>query len=320
MVLALCAAAGGAGAWGCGGADREPLPAQELRIATGRAGGVFNPYGKGLRELVDRRLPRLRATTIETSGSVRNLELLRSGAVDVAFTRADSAEDAGAADAGILALARLYESYLQVVVLDDSPIRTLADLRNRCRTDDGRRRRCRVSIGEPGSGTQLIARRLLQVAGLAGRGDVATVEADIAASCDQLAGRRIDALVWAGGLPTEAIDELRNRAAPRLVDLAGAGRKLRRTYPDLYVETSIPRTLYEIDESVATVSVGNYLAVRRDLPTQIAERLTEALFAHREELAKWHDEPRRLDVITAVDTHPLDLHPGAARYFAMATP
>jgi len=47
----------------------------------------------------------------------------------------------------------------------------------------------------------------------------------------------------------------------------------------------------------------------------LAYDLISVLFANRELLAKAHPEGRRLDRVSAINTSPLPLHPGAHRYY-----
>ncbi|MEA2243666.1 MAG: uncharacterized protein QOD24_3222, partial [Solirubrobacteraceae bacterium] len=121
----------------CGGGDDRPLQAVHLRIATGVPGGVYNVYGAALADLVNKYLSPWRATTIGTDGSVENMRLLDDGSANVAFSAADVV---GPALHGhgpfpdpipIVALARLYDDYMQIVARADSKLRTIADLRGK---------------------------------------------------------------------------------------------------------------------------------------------------------------------------------------------
>jgi TRAP transporter TAXI family solute receptor len=299
--LVLCALAS------CGGGE-SPLPARPLRIATGSPDGVYYAYGLGLAKAVDRHLPTLRARVLVTDASVENLRLVAADRADVAFALADAADDAVRGGGVFLkplplvVLARLYDNYVQVVVRASSPIRSLADLAGR-----------RVSVGPPGSGTGLIADRILLLAGT----HVRRRRLDIEASAAALAARRIDAFFWSGGLPTPAISALRGRVAVRLVSLGGVAARLRDSYDELYTETVVPRSVYGLASAVTTVSVPDYLVVRRDFDAETAYRLTRLLF-RCPEIQRAHPEAARLDIRAAIATYPLDLHPGAARWYREA--
>ena len=303
---------------GCGGHDEE-LPARDLIIATGRDGGVYRKYGLGLEKVVNDHLPRLRAQAVVTESSVENVERMAAGEADVGFTRADSAASTGATARSVVALAWLYDSYVQIVVRRDSDIRTIDDLRRRCRSRLPASRRCALGIGPEGSGTRLVALRVLAAAGITSRDAVRRTDLDISEEAEALARRRVDAIFWAGGLPTPAIKAIIDAGTPvRFVALGDVADRLQRRHPDEYTAASLPARAYGTERGVSTLRVSNFLAARRELPDEIAYKLTEALFAHRAELAVAHPEAKYLDRAAAIDTHPLDLHPGATRYYADA--
>src|SRR5688572_3164094 len=132
-----------------------------LSIATGGAGGVYQVYGGGLADLLSDELPDSPTTAETTSASVDNLLLVANGDSDIAFSLSDSAVDAVRGQntfdeaLPLRALATLYPNITQVVVMDDSDIESVEDMADRT-----------VSVGSPGSGTEVIALRLLEAAGL----------------------------------------------------------------------------------------------------------------------------------------------------------
>jgi len=71
---------------------------------------------------------------------------------------------------------------------------------------------------------------------------------------------------------------------------------------------------------VSTIVAANLLVVRRDMDEESAHRLTRLLFEHRRELETAHGEARRLNLRRAIATYPVDLHPGAARFYRDAEP
>src|SRR5262249_28385283 len=145
-----------------------------------------------------------------------------------------------------------------------------------------------VSIGAAGSGTEVIAERVLQVAGLDPQRDVHTMTLDLQASTKALASAEIDAMFWSGGLPPTAVSELRARMSLRLLDLGGVAAKLTPLFGDYYTESVVPASTYGQHEAVTTVSVPNYLVVRHDLDSELAYALTWLIFTERPRLIKAH--------------------------------
>lgn len=292
----------------CAGADDPALPRGPMVVASGPAGGVYEIYGSAYAEALGDRFPDLQTESVNSDGSVENLHRVASGEATVGLTLADSAGDAlagrGAFDEelGLSALARIYDNFVQVVVLADGGPRTLEDLRGE-----------RVSIGAAESGTAVIARRILRQTGLAG--SVQTAPLVIGESVRALRRGEIAAFFWVGGLPTPAISRLQETTSLRLLDLGEVSGALAREYGDYYLETRVPAVAYGMAGSVATVSVPIYLVVRDDLDNGVAYWLTRALFESQERLVDAHPEARGLDLRNAITTAPLPLHPGAERYY-----
>jgi TRAP transporter TAXI family solute receptor len=245
-----------------------------------------------------------------TAASVQNLRLVGTGQAEVGFALADSAADAvlgrGSFDRPlpVVALARIYDNYLQLVVRAGGPVHTLADLRGR-----------RVDTGAAASGTEVTAARVLAVAGLDPTRDLRRSRLGLDDVVAALAAGRIDAFFWSGGLPTAAVARLARAVPLRLVPLDGTVRALRERFGDFYVETAVPAAAYGLADAVGTVGVPNYLMVGTAMPAATAYRLTRLLFDRRPELVAAHPEARRLNLRSAIATYPVPLHPGAERCY-----
>jgi TRAP transporter TAXI family solute receptor len=310
-VLRGASVAAAAAMAGCG---RAPdYRSGQLRIATGGQGGVYYVYGQGIATAVRRDLPRLEPVVLATAASVDNVRMVAAGSAELAFTLADSAAAGLAGDAPfehpmpIAALARLYDNYLHLVVSAAGTIRDLAALAGR-----------RVSLGANGSGTELIATRLLGLVGIDPKRDLTVLPLGVDDSARSLASGGLDAFFFSGGLPVAAITALAQAIAIRLVGAGDLASKLRDRYGELYSELAIPASAYRLEEPVSTVGVSNYLVVAASFDSELAYLLTRLLFVRRDMLASAHPEARRLDRGAAIDTYPLPLHPGAVRYYREA--
>jgi len=285
-----------------------------LSIATGGTGGVYYPYGGGLAKVLNDRLPGVRASAEVTAASVDNLKLIRDGRADIAFTLADTLADAIAgrgpfegrpADAASLAV--LYANYTHVVALESSGLRAIPELRGRT-----------ISTGAAGSGTEVIALRVLRAAGLDPDRDVRRQALGASESAEALKDGKIDAFVWSGGLPTAAVQDLahtpnvRIRLLPTLAVLSA----LTAGHGDLYFPLEIPAGTYPgMDAAVQVVGVANVLVVNRAMPDDLAYGITRVLFESRDELAAIHPEARSLSLQTATEGSPAGFHPAAVRYY-----
>ncbi|MGE5200324.1 MAG: TAXI family TRAP transporter solute-binding subunit [Rhodospirillaceae bacterium] len=287
-----------------------------LSIATGGTGGVYYPYGGALARVITEHLPGVEATAEVTAASVDNLKLVRDHKSDIAFSLADTLDDAvagrgafarkGPVPARVLAV--LYDNYTHLVASGASGVSRVADLAGK-----------HVSIGAAGSGTELIATRMLRAAGLDPARDLTPVSLGVAQSVDALKDGKIDAFFWSGGVPTASVLDLASTpgTAWRLVpndDVLGA---LQQRYgASLYSRLVVPRDTYAgLPADVPVVGVANLLVVHADMPEQLAHDVTRMLFEHQAEIAAVHAEAARLRPATASTASPAPFHPGAVRYY-----
>jgi uncharacterized protein len=298
---------------GCGGEQSaSERDGGNLSIATGGTGGVYSVYGGGLADAISKNLEGYKATAETTSASVDNIKLIAQKDSDVAFTLADTAIDAVEGKESfdepqpIRALAQIYINYTQVGTTAGKGISSIEDLRGK-----------RVSVGDPGSGTEVIALRVLEAAGLDPDKDIDRSQLGIEESVSAVRDGSIDAFFWSGGLPTGSVTDLATTDDLVLVPTAQYTKALRDEYGEAYEETTIPKDTYKgLDADVPTVGVPNLLVVHEEMDDGLAQDLTELLFAQKERLTQVHPEAKNLDPQRAQEiVPPVELHPGAASYF-----
>ena len=295
--------------------DNAASRARFISIATGGTGGVYYPYGGGLAKVLNEHVPGVRATAEVTAASVDNLKLIRDNKADIAFTLADTLADAVAARGAFAggppvpaaSLAVLYDNYTQIVSLASAGFSSVGDLRGTV-----------VSTGSPGSGTEVIAFRILKAAGLDPDRDVQRQGLGVSESSDALKDGKIAAFFWSGGLPSAALQDLSHTPgiAVRLLPSADLLPSLQRDYGNLYFPLEIPASAYPgVERAVPVVGVANILVVNRGMPDDLAYNITRVLFERQSELAAIHPEARNLSLATAVKGSPAPFHPGALRYY-----
>lgn len=289
------------GAGGCEAAEGR------VTIATGNTGGVYYTLGGGLAQLISDNTP-IKASAAETGASVQNIQQLVAGDYDIAFSLADTAAD-GVEGKGtfegkkhdITALARIYSNYTQVVVRADSGISTIADMKGK-----------KISTGSPKSGTEVIANRLLEAAGLDPASDVSAQRLALRQTVDQMKTGQIDGFVWSGGLPTPEVTDLTTSMKDdvRFVDVTDLLPKLQEINP-VYEDGTLPADTYGLPEDIPSIVVPNLLLVRSDFADGDACAITKLLFDKKADLAQVHKAANELDKTKAVETDPVPLHPGA---------
>jgi len=297
---------------GCGGEQGGEGGGGNLSIATGGTGGVYSVYGGGLADVIGDELEGYQATAETTSASVDNMKLIARGDSDVAFTLADTAIDAVQGRASfdeklpIRALAQIYTNYTQVVTTKGKDITSIEDLEDR-----------RVSVGDPGSGTEVIALRVLEASGMDPEKDIKRSQLGVDESVNALRDGSIDAFFWSGGLPTGAVTDLATTDDIVLVPTADLADELQDEYGEAYQTTTIARDTYKgMSEDVETIGVPNLLVVNQDMDETLAHDLTKLLYDQKARLEQVHPEAKNLDPAAGQKViAPVQLHPGAQRYY-----
>ena len=293
-----------------------PAAAQTNRISitTGGTGGVYYPLGGGMANVLSKYVPGMSATAEVTGGSVDNLKLIGSGKSEVGLVMADAAWEAANGTekfkdnkVNARALMVLYPNKMQVVTVEGSGINKLSDLKGK-----------RVSTGSAGSGTEIMALRVLEAMGLDAKKDMKQERLGAAESVNAIKDRKIDAFFWVGGVPTAALTDL--AATPgvkmKLIDHGEYAEAMNKKYGPLYVKGSIPAGSYGGQDKVSeNIDVWNILVTNDKMSDQMAYNIVKTLYEKKPELIAVHAEARNIDLKNQASGSPVPFHPGAKKYF-----
>jgi TRAP transporter TAXI family solute receptor len=307
LVLALVATAcGGKQSDGKGGSDHGG----RLTIATGNTTGVYYQLGGGLAKLISDDIAGYRAIATATGASVQNIQGLEAGTYDIAFSLMDTAGDAVEGKdtftepQPLQALTRLYPNYTQVLVRADSKITSVKDMKGR-----------RISTGSPGSGTEVIARRLLKAAGLDPDKDVQAQRLGLPETVDAMKDGTVDALFWSGGLPSGGITDLTTtlKKKVRFLDVTPQLTALKKEYGDVYKPGTMPASVYQQPKDVPTILVDNVLLVKDDFDPELAAEIVKLIYGKRGDLERVNPAAAEIDPAKGDRTQPIQLNSGAEK-------
>jgi uncharacterized protein len=248
-----------------------------------------------------------------TGGSIDNLKLVGSNRSDIGFSMVDAAWDAFKGrnrfegdSQPIRTLAVLYPNRLHAVTVESRGIKGIKDLVGR-----------RVSVGSPGSATEVMALRVLEAYGILETVDRARLS--VAESVNAIKDGKIDAFFWAGGLPTAAITDLAATpgATLRLLNHADAVEQMNANYGPLYSKGVIAKGVYSgMQGDAENANVWNILFVNADMDEGIALDVVRTLFEKREALVAIHREAEQISLDNqSARNSPIPFHPGAISYF-----
>ena len=285
-----------------------------LSIATGSTEGVYYSVGRSLADILSKYIPYLEAMAEVTPASVDNCLFVGQKKADLALTVADIAWDAYQGKKpfkekmALRTVVVLFPNTMHVVTIEGKGIEKIKDLRGK-----------KVSTGSPGSGTEVMALRLLGAYGLDPNRDLIREKMSVSESVRAMKDGKIDAFFWVGGLPTAAIVDLgiTPGVKMKLVGAAEVIAKMRETYGPFYLTGVIPSKTYpgQTTEIPAAV-VWNLLVCNETMKENLAYDIVKTLFDRRSELVASHREAGNLSLEhQAGGGSPIPFHPGAIRYF-----
>lgn len=288
-----------------------PCWADEIVILTGGTSGVYFPVGMKLKEILEQEIPGKEVKVMSTQATVENLNLLQRGTGHLALAQGDILSSAweGNPEAGfpssrtkIRLVSAAYPNYVHVLARADAGITSLVGLAGK-----------RVSVGAARSGNELNARALLGAAGLS-YADLLHVEyLHYGESVELLVKGELDAVVISAGLGVAAVIDASERTPITFVPIEA---ELVRKNPRMFFPTSIPPATYPGQEdAVPTAALNNYFVTRSDASDEIIYRVTKAIFENLETIRAAHPATRFISADNALSVRPIEVHPGALRYF-----
>ncbi|AFZ68675.1 TAXI family TRAP transporter solute-binding subunit [Deinococcus peraridilitoris] len=257
-------------------------------IATGGIGGVYYYYGTVLAELFSKHAG-VEATAIQTAASIDNILLItertnpRNNTYYCGLVLPESAHLAYTGEherfkakpaTSLRTLFATYPNYLHIV--------TTKGTGNVLQNLEGKR----ISLGAPGSGTEIEAQLVLQAAKMDPKKFSKVERLGANESAQALADGTIDAFFWSGGLPTGSIAELSHTLArkgkqidfvaiPKGSSVATAFDK---AFPSLASVQTLDKKVYNSARTVSTLAFWNAFACSADMPKEVAEALTKTTF------------------------------------------
>ncbi|MFT3688628.1 TAXI family TRAP transporter solute-binding subunit [Paenirhodobacter sp.] len=312
----------------------QAASAQEMsffRIGTRGTAGTYYPIGglianaisnpPGSRACEDGGscgVPGLVATAVASNGSVGNVNAINGGAMEAGFSQSDIAYWAQTgtglwkgqpAVEKLRLIANLYPESIHLVARKDAGIASVADLKGK-----------KVSLDEPGSGTLVDAKIILEAYGLS-EADVTPEYLKPDQAADRMRDGAMDAFFFVGGFPAGAIAELASQHDVTLVPIAGPeADKLRETY-SFFAADNVPAGTYDGQEAdVATLSVGAQLVTNADQPEELVYGITKALYNENTQklFTAGHAKGKQITLDSATQGAGIPFHPGAERFYKEA--
>jgi uncharacterized protein len=304
--------------------------AQEMRffrIGTGGVAGTYYPIGGLIADIISSPpgarpcdkggscgVPGLVAIAQSSNGSVANVNGIKAGELESGFVQSDVAywaytgtgifEGKGKVD-NLRAIASLYPETIHIVTRKDAGISSVRDLKGK-----------RVSLDEPGSGTLVDARIILQAFGLS-EADIQPEYIKSGPAVGKIRDNQLDAFVIVAGYPTGSVVELASSVGCGLVPVDGPEIDALLQQYQFFAKDVIPAGVYEGVGETPTISVGAQWVVGAEVDEELVYGITKALWTPtaRQLLDHGHAKGQSITLETALDGIGIPLHPGAERYY-----
>lgn len=284
-----------------------------LIIGAGPIGGAFYPIAGGIAAIINDNVEGVNVNVQVTAGGVENTRLVGQGELDLGLSSAQQCYDA-VSNSGIFEgeglslnlLGTLHSTVMQVVVLADSDIVNVEDLKGK-----------KVAIGEAGGGAEQQFKELIAALGWS-ESDVNMVYLPYDQAMDQLGDGLIDAGCVYSGIPAASISNLNSRKNVRLVNVTedAAAKWSSSVTPFLSVFETIPANTYAgMDQDVSVAVQRIQLSCAAGLDEELAYQITKALYENLDTLATYHAAAATISRDAAPNVVGADLNPGADRYF-----
>jgi TRAP transporter TAXI family solute receptor len=291
-----------------------PAFAEDIIVLTGGTSGVYYPLGLALQKIFEREIANSKVSVISTQATVENLNLLQQGKGVVALAQGDILTDAwkGNPEAGfpssrtkIRLIGAAFPNYIHIIARADANIHSLSDLRGK-----------RVSVGAARSGNELNARALLSAVDMS-YADLLQVEyLAYGESVDLMVKEQLDAAIISAGLGVAAV----NRAASQIpIVLVPVQPDVIEKTRNMFFAGAIPSNTYPSQSTeVPTAALNNFFVTTADAADDAVYRITKTIFTNLGELQSAHPAARTISVEKALVLRPIEIHPGAIRYFREA--
>jgi TRAP transporter TAXI family solute receptor len=309
-----------------------PLPSnaqqmQFFRIGTGGVSGTYYPIGGLIADIIsnppgarpcDRGgscgVPGLVAVAQSSNGAVANVDAISAGTVESGFVQSDVAYWAYTGTGiyegkdkveNLRAIANLYPESIHLVARQGAGIKSVKDLAGK-----------RVSLDEPGSGTLVDSRIILDAYGLS-EDDLQTEYIKPSLAIEKMRDGELDAFTFVAGYPTASVAELCAAMGCELVPIDGPEVDQLLGEVQFFAKDVIPAGTYKGVPATPTVSVGAQWAVGAGVDEDLVYGITKALWHEnaRKLLDDGHAKGHSITLDTALHGIAIPLHPGAERYY-----
>jgi TRAP transporter TAXI family solute receptor len=300
--------------------DKQPYIDDKLIvIGTGNINGIYYPAGASICRFLNRERKNLgtRCAVESTTGSIYNLNALKTAELDLALVQSDWQEHAYNGTDTFLNnkidklrfLFSLHNEAFTVIVKKKSDIQKLDDIKNKI-----------VNIGPEGSGVRATMMEIMKEKGWTNKDFSKLTEFKPSEQARALCSDQIDVMLVASGHPSGSVQDVTMMCETRIIDVDDKEIQRLITSNNEFSIATIPGGLYAgSPKNITTFGVKSTLVATSDLSDNIVYYITKLIFEDLNNFKTLHPvfadlTPEKM----AKEGQIAPYHPGALKYFKEA--
>ena len=283
----------------------------DLKMMTGPMGGSWYPLGGAIADAIQKEIPGV-TLAVSPGGGVGNVEAIEFDKCDIGFSNSSSGVD------GVYGrppfkqkmtqmrqLANLYPQFFQIVVLEGSGIKSVADLKGKA-----------IGPGPKGHTGEFAARQALEIYGLSYKDMSKVHHVGYSDTVSLMKDGHCDGYLLCTTIPASSIMDLASTRKIRLISLPEDKIKAMQKLNAGYIKRVIPKGTYVgVDYDVQGFGFFTHLIISAKLPDDLVYKITKTMVKN---LPRYGDVVKDMKGVTPKDLAMdigIPFHPGALKYY-----
>jgi len=283
----------------------------DIKMMTGPMGGSWVPLGGAIAELIQKTIPGV-TVSVTPGGGIANVVGVQEGKADIGFGNSSSSVDGALGrepfktpTKNVMQLANLYPQYFQIVVLKDSEIKSVADLKGKS-----------ICPGPKGHTGELLSQQVLQIYGLSYKDMSKVNHVSYSDAGSLMKDGHADAWLPGTTIPASVGLDLATTKGIRILSLPDDKIKELQKMNIGYIKRIIPSKTYPgMDYDVQTVGYFTHLVISAKIPEATVYKITKVIAENVDRLANVVKDMKGVTVKDLALDIGVPFHPGALKYY-----
>lgn len=284
-------------------------PAAEMKFMTGPQGGFWVPLGGALKDLWEKNIKDTSVQALPGAG-IANVRGIEEGKADIGFGNTISTVDALAGAApfnkphkNVCNLGSLYPQYMQAVVLANSGINSMKDMKGKV-----------LATLPRGNTTEVSATHMLKVHGVSYT-DMKVNFGSITDAVTQMQDGQVNMMIVGTVIPASGIMDLASGRDVKVLDYADAYPEMKKINAGYTLETIPAGTYPKQDKDIKVPGFAAHVVVSCKLSDDVVYGMTKSVAENVSTLGSVGKAIAGLTAQYMATDIGVPLHPGAAKYY-----